>query len=152
MALSTRRKQTDTDGRERLAHGTMAFPCGGYAPGCKEKKELFSWHWHEELEIILVLDGQLEMRIPSVSFHLKKGDCILVNSNILHYGISTGPCQLRSLVFSPKLITGDSLSVYAVNYMMPLLSCPSFTAFPIPLPDLAAVTAWFQRAFHAYKY
>lgn len=41
-------------------------------------------HWHEELEIIYVLDGSLEYNVNGESFSLKPGEAVLVNSRRIH--------------------------------------------------------------------
>ena len=47
--------------------------------------ELLPAHWHEHLEIIYVLGGEITASINDVSYELKKGDIFLVNSNDIHY-------------------------------------------------------------------
>lgn len=47
--------------------------------------QLLPAHWHEHLEIIYVLEGEITASINDVSYELKKGDIFLVNSNDIHY-------------------------------------------------------------------
>ena len=47
--------------------------------------QLLPAHWHEHLEIIYVLGGEITASINDVSYELKKGDIFLVNSNDIHY-------------------------------------------------------------------
>ena len=47
--------------------------------------QLLPAHWHEHLEIIYVLGGEITGAINDVSYELKKGDIFLVNSNDIHY-------------------------------------------------------------------
>ena len=47
--------------------------------------ELLPAHWHEHLEIIYVLGGEITASINDVSYELEKGDIFLVNSNDIHY-------------------------------------------------------------------
>ncbi len=123
--LNLNRKQ-----RELQPHGTIAFPCAGYSELHTNKPEdVIPWHWHEELEIVYIKNGELRLQIPAVTFDLKKGDCIVINSSILHYGYTAACCELCSLVFSPMLIAGTSDSVFTKKYLSPLISCPSFHAF-----------------------
>ncbi|WP_411335228.1 helix-turn-helix domain-containing protein [Ruminococcus gauvreauii] len=113
--------------RELQPHGTYDFPCAGYTSLHTDKPEdAIPWHWHKEIEIIYVRDGTIKLQIPAKSFLLKKGDCIAINSNILHYAATDDCCQLHSLVFSQSLITGSNDSVFSKKYMYPLISCTSF--------------------------
>lgn len=41
-------------------------------------------HWHEEIELIFVLQGTIKIIEENKSFELKEGDLILINSNMLH--------------------------------------------------------------------
>ncbi len=41
-------------------------------------------HFHQNLEIIYILDGGMEIRIESESYELNKGDFVLVNANKRH--------------------------------------------------------------------
>ncbi|MCA1041824.1 helix-turn-helix domain-containing protein [Bacillus infantis] len=47
--------------------------------------ERFPYHWHEDTEILLILDGELEIRIGQDRYQLKTGDIFLVNGNELHF-------------------------------------------------------------------
>lgn len=140
--------------KELQPHGTLDFPCAGYSSHYSDKQEdIIPWHWHEEIEIIYIEDGQLNLKIPSKSFYLKQGDCIAINSNILHYASAIDDCQLHSLVFSSKLITGNEASnetsVFAKKYIQPLICCNSFSGYFIKSNDNEQVTHWFNCAFNA---
>ena len=63
-----------------------------------------------------MVEGRMELKIPSKAFYLKEGDAFAINSNILHYGIGADYCHLYSLVFSPLLISGNEDSVFARKY------------------------------------
>ncbi|MEI2406349.1 GH39 family glycosyl hydrolase [Niallia taxi] len=45
----------------------------------------FPYHWHEDSEILLVLEGELEIRIDQKKYTLSSGDIFLVNANELHF-------------------------------------------------------------------
>ncbi|MFC5734089.1 GH39 family glycosyl hydrolase [Cytobacillus gottheilii] len=47
--------------------------------------ERFPYHWHEDTEILLILDGELEIRIDQDRYRLESGDIFLVNGNELHF-------------------------------------------------------------------
>lgn len=152
MALQQCGLNTDRAARELQAHGTPDFPCAAYSLALSEGQEdAVSWHWHEELEIIYIESGQLFARIPSASFCLNAGDCLMINGNILHFGSAPGPCRLSSLVFSPSLVTGGDKWAFAQRYMTPLISCPSFLARLLPGDGSGQAAAWFKEAFEALR-
>ncbi|MCI9647269.1 MAG: cupin domain-containing protein [Lachnospiraceae bacterium] len=51
-----------------------------------KQEDIIPWHWHEEIEIIYLINGQMEIKIPSRSFLLQKGDCIAIHSNYFSKG------------------------------------------------------------------
>ena len=149
MAIRRCELITDKSSKELQAHGTLDFPCAGYDESYDEEKgEAFAWHWHEELELIFLVDGSIDLKTPSASLRLQKGDCAVINSNILHSGEPNGSCHLYSLVFSPKLVAGNEAFVFARRYLSPLLSCPSFSCFLLS-PWGKEPSVWFLEAFAA---
>lgn len=41
-------------------------------------------HWHRAIEIIYLLDGELDITIETHTTHMTAGQCILINTNIMH--------------------------------------------------------------------
>lgn len=93
----------------------------------------------------------MEVRIPSSSFCVRKGDLFAINSNTLHFASSLEGCLLHSLVFSPSLVTGTDNSVFAKKYVHPLLSCPSFSGFLFPSSKYPEIIRDFCAAFEVMK-
>ena len=92
--------------------------------GCARRYD--PWHWHEELEVIFVAAGTLKLQIPGGEYLLQEGSLVVLNSNVLH-SLSGHPAgALRSMVFSPFLITGGADTVFYKNYVRALLACPDF--------------------------
>ncbi len=134
--------------KELKPHGTTEFPCAVYASRHTEKsKNVIPWHWHEEMEIIYIASGTLRAKVPSRTFILEQGDCIVINSNVLHFAAAEGECSLHSLVFAPSLVGGTEESVFTRNYIRPLLSCPSFSGFCFPASKDERAADWFCEAF-----
>lgn len=150
MALQKCALNLDRTSKELRPHGNLEFPCAGYSSYYTDRPDDgIPWHWHEELEIIYMESGQMKVKIPSKSFLLEQGDCIVINSNMLHSCAAVPECHLLSLVFSPALITGNEDSVFARKYMLPLLSCDAFSGYYIKADDNARIACWFNAAFEA---
>lgn len=148
MALQKCGLNINQASRELQPHGTLDFPCAGYASRYTDRPEdAIPWHWHDELEIMFVKEGILRVRIPQMYFELKKGDCFAINSNILHYAIAAPTCELQSMVFAPALITGNNETVYAQKYMTPLQACASFHGYL--WREDSRIADLFCSAFHA---
>jgi xylan 1,4-beta-xylosidase len=57
-------------------------------------------HWHEAMELLLVLDGSLNIRIKDKRYVLNKGDLILINSKEIH---STGKTHEDNMVLALQI-------------------------------------------------
>lgn len=150
MALQTCGLNLNRNLQEMQPHGTQAFPCAGFASYHTEKPcDVIPWHWHEEMELIFIQEGAMEIHVPSQCFHVKKGDALMINGNVLHYGKAIGTCELRSIVFHPNLIMGSEATVYAQKYMLPLLSCEAFLVLYISSEKDEVIIQRFLVAFTA---
>lgn len=132
--------------KELQPHGTVEFPCAAYtsrhtdAPG-----DTIPWHWHEELEVIFVAAGTLKLQIPGEEYLLQEGSLVVLNGNVLH-SLSGHPAgALRSMVFSPFLITVGADTVFYKNYVRALLACPDFSVWQAePGTDVKRFSAAFS--------
>lgn len=41
-------------------------------------------HWHDAIEIIYMVKGELDVTVESSFFHLEEGQCFLINSSVIH--------------------------------------------------------------------
>ncbi len=78
-------------------------------------------HWHEDMELILVTEGEMNYQINGRSILLKEQDCIVINSRQLHYGYSHlyHDCKFVCVRFHPKLL-GVNQVIYK-NYVIPFI-------------------------------
>ena len=121
MALSPCNTTVNEHGMELVEHGTSLFPAAFYHDNLME--EDVPWHWHDELEIFLVSEGATEVAVGTEKFIIKEGDGIFINSGILHgaWMHGTGGCRYHSIVFHPRLVGGNTGSVFWQNYLDPLM-------------------------------
>lgn len=150
MGLQTCGLNLNNAQKELYPHGTPGFPCAAYEGFYTDRPEqTIPWHWHEELEMAYVKSGSIKFQIPSGSFLLTQGDCIIINSNILHTASGFPKCQLLSLVFHPRLITGTSDSAFATKYLSPLVSYGPFDGFLFRDKEHPLRTSSFLQAYEA---
>lgn len=113
-------------GEEVLAHANNPFPHTSYYveperfPG-----GIIPWHWHSDVEVMYVVQGQMALRTNQGEYTLSAGDALFLNSNVLHF---QKPCPgvktiTLNQVFDAALISGGYRSVYAKKYVEPILSC-----------------------------
>lgn len=70
--------------RENTAHGSWAFPFALYHMHRMSQPCAFTPHWHEELEIIFVQQGELNLTIAHQDYLGLAGDVFIVNSREIH--------------------------------------------------------------------
>lgn len=62
----------------------------------------FSLHWHEETELLIIQSGEITLRCGDGIISAKAGECVAINGNELHEGIS-GKCSFLCLYLPPFL-------------------------------------------------
>lgn len=115
---------TDQFRKEMKQHGNESFPflisyekLSGYESGS------FLWHWHPEIEITVVQKGSMCYKVNHDLFHLKEGDILFGNANVLHsgYQLQEQDCEYISITFDPKLIFGFHKSAICQKYVEPVI-------------------------------
>lgn len=78
-------------------------------------------HWHEELELIYVLDGSMNYHVNGKQVRINASEGILVNSRVMHYGSSIDgeDCLFLCILFHPGLLKGSP--VLYKKYVEPFL-------------------------------
>ena len=124
MTLSKCSSETNEKGRELIQHGTGLFPVACYDDDLV--KQSVPWHWHDELEAIVVFEGTAVVTAGSKKYKLKKGQGLFINTGVLHAGWSKdcSDCRIHSLTFHPRLIGGSIDSIFWQNYVQPVLANP----------------------------
>lgn len=116
--------------REQTNHGNAMFPCAVYQiDSNKDYEERIYCHWHDEIEILLVLDGQAVLKINEISYRLKKGMTAFIPSNCLHMAVGEPGIafDFAAVVFHPdflKSITNDKVQQYIDSILEWKLSMP----------------------------
>lgn len=123
MALSFCNSATDRKSRELVRHGTAQFPIACYRHG-EETVNAVPWHWHDELEAVLVREGRLSVSVEGENREMGPGEGCFITAGALHHvwQDGAGPVLLHSLVFHPRLVGGSVESVFWQGYLQPLLS------------------------------
>lgn len=98
------------------------FPAEGYdellsqEPGCD-----VPWHWHEELEAIVVSEGTMRLLAPGRSLALGKGTGVFINRNVLHSCKGEPTCRIRSVTFDAGLVGGGQALAITRKYLAPVV-------------------------------
>lgn len=99
------------------------FPVKLHKINCNEiGKTLFSHHWHPHLEFIYVISGEARVDCNSSSYHIRKGDLIVVNSNELHHGIAlTDDLLYYAIIVDPAVLHSQSADAIETKFIIPLI-------------------------------
>ena len=120
---------TDQNGREIKTHGTYEFPVRvSHERLSNYERRTFLWHWHTELEWTYVLEGEICYQVNEHTFHLKKGQGLLCNTNVLHMGKAENEddCHYVSITAHPRMFRGFENSFLAKQYMDPVTDNHAF--------------------------
>lgn len=120
MAIAPCNTTVDSRQRELVEHGTTAFPIACYYDDLSNYE--VQWHWHEEWEAAVILEGTALIAAGNEKYVLHAGEGFFVNSQILHgcWDLENSCSQFHSIVFHPRLVGGSLDSVFYQNYIQPL--------------------------------
>ncbi|MBT9776649.1 helix-turn-helix domain-containing protein [Clostridium sp. MCC353] len=129
MAISPCTSATGADGKELISHGTALFPIAVYDDDLL--LESVPWHWHEEFEAAIVMEGAAVVAAGSQKHTVKAGNGFFINANVLHSAWNDGSsvCRLHSIVFHPRLPGGNPDSIIWQKYVQPLASDSALSFF-----------------------
>ena len=83
------------------------------------------WHWHDEIEIDLVREGNAIYTIGDDVVSVPEQSAILIKSNIAHSIKSeNGDCSIISVIFSPQMLFREENSALCISYLNPFLATP----------------------------
>lgn len=122
---------TDKDGKEIVERGTPLFPLSVHDNDMHAFPSHFvPWHWHDECEVVHVVDGELVLELPGVKTTLKAGSAAFINSNVLHAmrPASQDQCRAATIAFGEDIVGGAPSSVYRARYVLPVLHDERFHA------------------------
>jgi len=88
----------------------------------EDKPDHFA-HFHEYLEMLYLLDGQMDIWLNDKHYPFCKGELIVINSNETHRLASVTPVSKYIVIkFTPKLLYSAGQSVKETQYILPFLA------------------------------
>lgn len=85
------------------------------------------WHWHAEMEVLIVNHGEAVFLSDEKQIHLTAGQGVLINQNLMHSVQAvdeTSACSLYSMKFHPSFLFGYGNTILSGKYLVPILSSP----------------------------
>ncbi len=83
----------------------------------------FPMHWHNEMEIVYVQDGEFEEYIDLEKYRVKKGDIIIVSPCVIHSfrQIENKRTVFKSIIFNINMLTGNTTDACSIKYFTPFI-------------------------------
>jgi len=125
---------------ENKVRGDLLFPFQHYEMTTDSCNIFVPYHWHEETEIILVMEGQVALLLDGVNYLLGEGDIAFINSKQLHQFTS----QTAHLVYYAYVFPTESLQFAKEDITQTSILGPLFRqelCFPSLLPETASCYA-----------
>lgn len=125
--------RTDRSRREVKSHGSYEFPVLVSQERLSAfEKYTFQWHWHKEMEWTYIKSGEIRYQVNEREYHLKEGDGLFCNSNMMHTGgpVNGEDCHYVSFTVHPRLLESYDNSFLQKRYVKPLTEdtvMPSFS-------------------------
>lgn len=110
---------------EKQRHGTVELPVGLHKLEYPEGTDvIFYLHWHQEFEFLVLTKGKIVFTIQDREYELSEGDCVFINSNLLHSAktVDGQACSFFAVVFSYEALEDDIHSTFAKKYIRPVLN------------------------------
>lgn len=108
--------------RENVVHGNKAFPFALYTIRTESGPHAYSLHWHDEVELIYVRDGLLDITIEKAQYSGKPGDLFIVNSRQIHsMAVNNGPTVYETALFPLSSLLFQQEDEIAEKFLRPLV-------------------------------
>lgn len=113
--------ETDESLRETVRHGNEEYPFQYYLEDVwKFDFHCIDWHWHPEVELVLIQKGTLQLFVGSDRHVLKAGTGMFINSQVIHRFEAKESAVIPNIVFSPLLLAQEESLLYR-KYIKPVL-------------------------------
>lgn len=145
IAMTKKRMRTDQDTNEetisrdwietydnlyeKKSFGTLDYPvCVYYLDLRKSYMHRINWHWHEEMEIIIINDGIAEVATDDSVYKIEPGQGIIINQNVMHsvYSLDDKNCTFYSIVFHPNFLFGHKIGSLHAQFLLPIQNSQLF--------------------------
>lgn len=104
---------------EKKQRGHSGFPIELYRVDNRNSQYIMPLHWHDELEIIRVNSGNLNLFINNIPYCLSAGDIAIINCKYLHRA-EPDNCKYDCIVCDLETMVKTNNDIY-VNYIYPIV-------------------------------
>ena len=122
----------------------VLFPINAHRFVCTPDDNIFTCHWHDELEFLMIRSGIAQIQVGTEDVTVSAGEALLINSGELHAGfVPAGGdgFSFTAIVFHPSMLYGSGVDAIQTRYLDPVLK----GGLP-PLLHIRPETPWGERA------
>lgn len=100
------------------------LPLGIYRTDSKNGNGIFDFHWHTEMEFLVVVQGSVLFQVESESCEAHAGQVVFVNSGELHAAspMYSTDCTVYALVFDPVFLFSHNYDELQRKYLDPFIN------------------------------
>ena len=114
--------QTDESFRETSPHGNLQYPFAFYLEDIWDFDfHRMDWHWHPELEFLVVQEGTIHCSVGIRQFDLEQRYGLFINRSILHRFEADNHAIIPNIVFSPVYLAAEQTGIYQ-DFIHPLVN------------------------------
>lgn len=127
--------QVDEDGQEKISYFSEDFSLVFFLQEfVHNRNDYIPFHWHEQLQLLWVYEGELEYNINGKTIKIGKDSLLFINSRQLHSSQTIdSDAKTLCIIFDVDFFHP---TVFA-NFVSPVLEIPTLDYYPIqPIDDL----------------
>ena len=103
--------------KENKPRGTFNFPVEFYFITQEDSRYNMHYHWHTEIEIIRILEGEFPLILNEQIVYAKKNDIIFISPEVLHGGLPKN-CVYECIVIDMGMFLNNNI---CTNYIKEML-------------------------------
>lgn len=104
---------------ENMQRGSKDFPASFYYIDKSHPKYQMIAHWHNDYEVIRILEGSLDIKLNGKSIRMNKNDGLFIPGNIMH-SAEPHSCVYECIVFSKSIFGAAAKCKYAARGFAPV--------------------------------
>ena len=93
-------------------HGSEQFPFAYFRSFYQGEDNHFPWHWHQDVEIVLVESGEAHCMIGNERIVLRRGEGLFIQAGVIHSYETPYRVVMPTVLFRPSLVASETSVIY----------------------------------------
>ena len=108
--------------KENKTHGYILFPFALYEMEYQTPATILDCHWHDELEFLLLTQGEGVFQVGTHQYELKEGQALFIHAGEIHSGTSASQAaSFTAIVFHTVFLNSNPHDLIQGKYINPIL-------------------------------